>query len=80
MTHLSTERPTARKEYCCIWCNDPILKGEKHEKVAGIHEGEFQSNRFHPECFKAMQAFFAEERFEDDFSPHSFKRGTTEER
>lgn len=76
-THLSTSHPIARKEYRCIWCSEPILKGEKHVIISGIGDGDFQSNRFHAECYKASQLYF-QTTFDDFFDPYEFKRGSME--
>lgn len=47
---LSRTRPRAVKEYtCCFsWCRKPILKGERHVKVAIVDsDGKFYSDRSH---------------------------------
>jgi len=69
----------AKREYLCIWCPEKIKAGEKYVRLVGVYDGEFQSNEFHPECHKAMERFFAENRDETEFMPHECKRGTNEE-
>jgi hypothetical protein len=76
-TLLSERNRTANKEHHCIWCGEKVLVGERYVSVAGKHYSEFQFNRYHPECLKAMHQFFTENRYEDEFEPHEFKRGTT---
>jgi hypothetical protein len=76
---LSQTFPKARKVYACIWCGEPILKGEVHEKYVGTYYRELQSCRFHKECGEAQTEYFHENR-DEEFFPGEFKRGTTEER
>ena len=76
---LSQTFPKARKTYACIWCGEPILKGEVHEKYAGTYCREFQSSRFHKECAEAQTDYY-HENGDAEFSPGDFKRGTTEEK
>lgn len=76
---LSDNRPKARNRYRCIWCPEDIIKGEEHVQQAGIYEGEFQNSRYHRECFAASMKYWRES-IDDSFEPHSFKRGTDEER
>lgn len=76
---LSKTSPKARKEYSCIWCSEKILIGETHIKEVGEYEGDFQSNRWHPECHNAAQMYF-EENGEDCFEAYENKRGSTEEK
>lgn len=75
---LSKTQPIARKEYCCIWCPEKINKGEKHLHEASKYDGEFQDHRWHPECYDTASLFF-KKYGEEEFEPHSCKRGTTEE-
>jgi hypothetical protein len=76
---LSETRPKARKQYNCIWCGEAIAIREVHVKMAGVYDGEFQTNRFHYDCHPAMQNDLRESR-EDEFEPYAYKRGTTEHR
>lgn len=52
-TAMGYYQPVGKKDYRCIWCGQTIPKGQKHCKQTGIFEDEFQSNRYHPECFDA---------------------------
>ena len=42
-----------------------------------MFDGEFQFNKYHPECYAAM---LTEKEAEDGFDPFMFKRGTTEQK
>lgn len=46
--------PTARKDYKCGLCDRPIVKGQRHDKVAGRSEywTGFKSIRICGECHK----------------------------
>jgi hypothetical protein len=52
---LSSADRKARKSHKCIWCGEAILPGEKYVDVTGIFEGDFQNNKFHPECSATQQ-------------------------
>ena len=76
-TLLSVSEPTARKQHKCIWCGQPIEVGEKHRHERSIYDGQFQDQRWHPECDDA----FAEElRYEGghelEFEPYGNQRPT----
>lgn len=75
---LSERNPVAQKEYRCIWCPEKILKGEKHIHQFSKYDGNFQDQRWHLECKKAADEFFRIYS-EEEFDPHSFKRGTCQE-
>ena len=76
---ISTTKPTAKKEYDCIWCSEKILKGESHVKEVGNYDREFQSNRWHQECHDAAQLYFSEND-ETDFTPYDNERASKEEK
>jgi len=75
---LSETEPKARKDYRCIWCPEKILKGEKHIHETSKYDGDFQDHRWHPECKQASDKFFRLTG-EEEFDPHSCKRGSTEQ-
>lgn len=52
-------QPHARKRYVCIACGWFIPVGEKHMAQTGVYDGSGFSNRFHDECWDAL-----------DFDPH----------
>lgn len=66
-----------RKEYDCVWCGEKIAIGELHRSRAYVFEGDFNSDRMHQECSKAMGSMRHDEIC-DGFEPFSFKRGSTE--
>lgn len=74
---LSLTRPTARKQYRCIWCPEDILTGEVHVNEFSVYCGEPQDLRWHPECYEASRKYFSESG-EEEFSPHENKRGSLE--
>jgi hypothetical protein len=76
---VTTTNPVARKEYTCIWCGQKILKGEKHRKVDGVFDGDFQSDRFHPECATACDEDCAGVDNEI-FEPHGYERGSRDQK
>jgi hypothetical protein len=55
-TLLSESHPVARKAHKCIWCGQPIAIGEKHRHERSIYEGQFQDQRWHPECDETFKA------------------------
>lgn len=65
-----------RKARACIWCGETIEIGQPAHNVAGIFEGEFDSQYYHPECNAACKQWFASEgRGDDCFEPYEFMRG-----
>jgi len=75
MSVLREENPKAAKRHTCIWCSEEIKKGEKHRLQAGIVEGEFQTNRYHEECWGAVVEDW-HNGGDCDFEEGSHKRGT----
>ena len=58
--------PVSKKAYRCEWCGEEIKRGERHYKMAGMWEGDFQKYRMHAECAEAM---FCETYYGGGFSP-----------
>lgn len=79
-TLLEQKHPKARKEHICEWCGEKINIGEKYYRYKGIYDGDFQDTCMHLECELASQKFFAENIYEDEFTPYEFKRGSVEEK
>lgn len=75
---LSNKLVKALKTYTCEWCGEKIVYKELHNKIAQVYEGDFQSIRFHKECNEACNKYFTENRFETEYTPYDFKRGSTE--
>jgi hypothetical protein len=72
-TCLSERAHCAQKQHRCIWCGEPILKGQMYTEVRSVYYGEFQHNRWHQECLDA-----AREEVRDggdyEFMPYSNER------
>jgi hypothetical protein len=60
----------ARKPYRCVWCGEGIAKGDMHAVQSGNFDGEFQRNRWHPECFDGADW----EDVQDGFTLYSGER------
>lgn len=76
-TLFSKTKPVARKEHGCIWCRELIAVGSVYVREASTYSCDFQSHKWHPECWDAAQKYFAEG--EEEFDPHTHKRGSLEE-
>ena len=74
-TNIRTTTPKARKAYRCIWCYEPIEKGERHTHDVGTFDHRLQDIRFHPECFNALQESLVDS-WDDEFSPGDNPRGS----
>lgn len=78
---INHTRPRARKAHLCIWCGESILKGSTHARDVGRYCGDFQSNRYHHECYSAAQRYFLDDPHGvDGFTPHDHPRGGIAER
>lgn len=64
----------ARNQYGCSWCNEKIEKDEKHFSRAYKFEGDFNSDRMHLECFRAMENS-SHDIVSEGWLPGEFKRG-----
>jgi hypothetical protein len=69
-TTLRDTTPKARKRYRCTGCWEFIEAGEKHRHQVGIFDGDFNSNRWHPECFD----FALDGETEMEVTPGQFSR------
>lgn len=58
----------------CIYCAEPIEKGEFYTKQTGVWEGSWFTNHFHDECFKDLCDIG-----EGEFTPYSNERPSTTE-
>jgi len=76
---ISETRPVGRKPHICIWCIELIEKGTRHVHEVSKYYGELQDHRWHLDCHAAMQASY-DYGEDNEFDPHSHKRGTVEER
>lgn len=57
----------------CVWCGESMI-GEAGVKVTAKFDGEFQSDRYHPECDDAVEKT-AGEIGAFGFDPHNGERG-----
>jgi hypothetical protein len=62
-TEIKYSQPKARKTYNCEWCNQWILKGEKHHYRFYEFNGDKNEGRMHNECWDDMET-----RNNDDLS------------
>jgi hypothetical protein len=70
---LNEARPKARKQHRCIWCGQPINKGDVYLFQAITWDGSIQNQHWHFECADAQQAE-ARETGEPEFMPHENER------
>jgi hypothetical protein len=75
-TLLKENNLKAAKSHNCIWCADKILSGEQYNREISVFQNDFQNNAWHPECWDAVKRLW----LEDEYEPHSCKRGTLEAR
>jgi hypothetical protein len=64
-----------RKQRRCVWCNEFIEVGQAAWKRVCIHNGYFNSEYWHPECWDAMQK--SDLGYDDEFYFGEQKRGLT---
>lgn len=43
----------AAKEHVCSWCREPIVKGERHDRIGSLFDGSWSTFRLHAECSAA---------------------------
>ena len=55
--HLFSLTPhIARKQHRCIWCYEPVVRGEVYYREASIFEGRHQNFAWHWDCYFDAQA------------------------
>ena len=71
-TLLSLTTPVSKKRRPCIWCGETIHEGERHEHERSVYQGEFQDQRWHPEC----RAFYLKHagEYENEFTAYDNPR------
>ncbi len=77
---LAKKDHTALKEHVCIWCPEAICPGTKYTVEASIYDGDFQHQKWHPECWEASRMRASEQpgcNFEWAFRANTHKRGST---
>ncbi|MEC5289422.1 MULTISPECIES: hypothetical protein [unclassified Aurantimonas] len=57
---------TAAKPHQCENCQCEIAKGENHQKVSGVNDGDFYSYRTHMDCHHAVQELWSIQGLHDD--------------
>jgi hypothetical protein len=71
-THTHVKR--TRKPFCCAWCGEMIDAGQPCDVLSGKSEwGDMGSDRYHPECFAALQTLTYDEC--DSWESGDFLRG-----
>jgi hypothetical protein len=73
---VSRSAPKARKTHKCIWCGQPIEAGKQYVYVAYRFLGDFQTNKFHPECVKPCEEECSDG--DGEFMPYENARGLKE--
>jgi hypothetical protein len=59
----------ARKQRPCIFCAEPINKGDEYTFQSGNYEGSWYDNHFHHECFDDFI-----DSGDGEFTPYSNER------
>ena len=78
-TEFVSQAVTVRINHKCIWCGETIKKGETAHRIKAIHDGEFEDDRYHPECIVACRDYMIEWP-EDGFDPYTHDRGSMDEK
>lgn len=52
--HDTATYPKARKPHRCVWCYAGIPVGERYVQQTGFYEGKPYRNRYHHECWDAL--------------------------
>jgi hypothetical protein len=77
-TQLSLAPSRAIRKHICTWCGELINVGEMYQRESSIYDGEFQNHKWHNECLQACNKYVG--MGDSEFCPHSFVRGTTDEK
>jgi len=72
-TELTNKQVVCRKPHRCTWCGEWIEKKKPAQYRSGVHEGDFHSDYFHPECYSAMCN--SDLGYENEFEPMAQDRG-----
>ena len=79
---IAEDERIARKAHQCVWCPEPIAKGERYYDERSKYEGDFQYHKWHPECRDALMARLKQQKgcyYDEGFAPHAQNRGSMEE-
>lgn len=63
-----------RKAWTCFWCGEAEQPGSACTVHVGVFEGDFWTERYHPECYEQLKSYWAESGGEHP-EPHSMLRG-----
>jgi hypothetical protein len=74
---LRSKDVVCRKTHQCVWCAEPINKGDRARYRAYLSEGDFMDDWMHPECASAMADFGSECGEDFTFDPGDFARGSS---
>jgi hypothetical protein len=70
----------SRKRRRCKWCAEIIDEGQPYESYRFADGGDVGHMIYHPECMVAQQEMARREKWEFEWSPGDFKRGSIDER
>ncbi len=60
MSFYTTRHVKKTRKLCkCEWCWEPINPGEPSVYVSGVWEGDFSTQRYHPECNEAITKWYS---------------------
>ena len=71
---IDSTKPIARKEHKCIWCAEPIVKGEKYYHDISKFDGTLQNHHWHLECVDA----FWKDNYDNEFEAYQNERPSKE--
>lgn len=74
--HISDTVRTAKKQHRCVWCGEPIERGEKYHYCVYRFDGVFNADKIHPECLVSWQK---SDDIGDGFEAYQQIRGKTME-
>ena len=69
------ETRTARKQYRCMNCSEPINIGEQYERWMSVDDGKALENKMHQECLEALNDEHGSGYFE--YTPYVGERPVT---
>lgn len=64
----------SRRNRPCIYCGEPINKGDVYTNQTGRYDGEWQTNHYHQECFQDLC-----DSGDREFCPYSNERPVLED-
>jgi hypothetical protein len=64
-----------RKASFCKWCYEAINSGDPSVVIAQKFEGDFHTDRYHPECADAITRWGARNRYDETLPEEPMNRG-----